>query len=159
MPRSPLQIAHALDRFEALMHAQFARLRTDLVALIEAESKPKRTPAPKRRERWAGPVSAEVHAERAALYHRCFSAVVALGLEWTDKDFAARHGLNVSEVSRWWSPVGRGIAPGSVPDISIRRALNEDIVKHEGLLTERTKYRGKAQIPNSSARVSHSLLA
>jgi hypothetical protein len=157
--RSLHQFARALDRFEVQVQGKFARLRADLAVLIEAEGRPKRTPAMKRRERWTGPVSAEVHADRAALYHRAFSAVTALGIEWTDKDFAARHGLNVSEVSRWWSPKGRGIAPGSVPDISIRRALNEDIVKYEGLLAERTKHRGKAQIPNSSARLSHSMLA
>ena len=79
---------------------------------------------------------------------------MALGLEWTDKAFAAAHNLNVSEVSRWTSPRGRGIAPGSTVDISIRRALAEDTAKYEALLAEQTKRRGKAHFPNSAARVS-----
>ena len=153
------QFARALDLFEVQVRGQFARLRSDLAALIEAEDKPKRAAAAKRRERWVGPVSPKEHADRAALYHRCVSAVMALGLEWTDKNFAAAHNLNVSEVSRWTSPGGRGIAPGSVPDVSIRRALAEDIAKYEGLLAERTKRHGKVRIPNSSARVWPSMLA
>ena len=159
MPRSLRQLAQALDRFEAQTQDRFAQLRADLAALIEAEGKPKRTSAAKRRERWVGPVSAEVHADRASLYHRCFSAVTALGLAWPDKNFAAAHNLNVSEVSRWASPRGRGIAPGSTVDISIRRGLAEDTAKYEALLAEQTKRHGKGRIPNSSARVSRSMLA
>jgi hypothetical protein len=68
-----------------------------------------------------GPVPAEFHAERDALYYRRFSAAMALGLDATAKGFAARHNLNVSEISRWLSLQARGRAPGSSVDISIRR--------------------------------------
>ena len=74
--RNLRQFARALDRFEVQVQGQFAQLRADLVNLLEAEARPKQPAVPKRRERWTGPVSAEVHGDRAALYHRAFSAVI-----------------------------------------------------------------------------------
>jgi hypothetical protein len=44
----------------------------------------------------------------------------------------------------------RGIAPGSSVDTSIRRALQDDIVKYEALLVTR---QGTAVFPNSSLPV------
>lgn len=50
--------------------------------------------------------------------------------------FAALKHLSPSEVSRWMKR--RGIASGSHPDVSIRRALAEEIGRIELLLSERT---------------------
>jgi hypothetical protein len=143
----------------ALIELRTLRRRVDALEAARTkagENRPQPTPVARRRQRWTGPVSAEVHAERGALYHRRFSAAMALGLDATAKVFAARHNLNVSEVSRWLSLKERGIAPGSSVDTSIRRALQEDIVKYEALRVTR---QGAAVFPNSSPRVSRSISA
>jgi hypothetical protein len=53
------------------------------------------------------------------------------GKDPTKKFFAAKHNLSVFEISRWLSKKKRGIAPGSVQDQSIWRAVNEDIAELE----------------------------
>ena len=149
MPLSLRQLVKVADQLQA----EVARLQVCIAGLAAAESRAQ-PPAAPRRQRWVGPVDGHIHAERGALYYRRFSAAMALGLDATAKGFAARHNLNVSEISRWLSLQVRGIAPASSVDISIRRALDEDIVKYEALLA---KHHGAAQIPNSSPRFSRSI--
>ena len=66
--------------------------------------------------------------------------------------FAALKHLSPSEVSRWMKR--RGIAEGSHPDVSIRRALAEEIGRNELLLSERTMgtSRGTAENPIDTER-------
>jgi hypothetical protein len=111
---------------------------------------------PKRRSRWIGPVSDEIHDERDAVYTHCFTLAMYLGRDATARGFATRHNLIESEISRWLSLKPRGIAPGSSVDISIRRALQEDTQEYEA---EYAKRLGANQIPNFPLRISHRISA
>jgi hypothetical protein len=130
-----VQLAARVNRIQS----EAAQIQTDLTVLLEAEGRmaPPR-PMTVRRKKWTGPVSAEVHAERKALYGYCFGLGIALGLDPTDTDFARRHHIPPSEVSRWKSSRGRGIAPGSSTDINVRRGLHEDRLRYESMVSAKT---------------------
>jgi hypothetical protein len=132
--RNLRQFARAFDRFEAQVQGQFARLRTDLVALIEAESKPKRTPAPKRRERWTGPVDDAERTKRQSTWSARYILALELGLDPSATFFCAAHRLgHPSVMSRWTTGGARSIRPGSALDKRLWRAVREDAAKLESL--------------------------
>ena len=147
--RSPLQIAHALDRFEALMHAQFARMRTDLVALAEAEGKPRVTPATKRRARWVGPVDDAERTKRQDAWSARYILALELRLDPSATFFCAAYKLgHPCVMSRWTTDEARSIRPGSPLDERIWRAVRADTAKLESL---RAKRHGDVHFANPAA--------
>jgi hypothetical protein len=155
--RSLRQFARAFDRFEAQVQGQFARLRTDLVALIEAESKPKRTPAPKRRERWVGPVDDKERGKRQDAWSARYVLALELRLDPSATFFCAAHKLgHPSVMSRWTTDEARSIRPGSPLDEKIWRAVRVDYAKLEAL---RAKRHGAVHFANSTARSSVTISA
>ena len=149
MPRNLHQVARALDRFEARVRDQFARLRTDLVALIEAEGQPKRAAAAKRRERWTGPVDVEERGRRQNAWGKRYVLALELRFDPSKTLFCATYRLgHPSVMSRWTTDEARSIRPGSALDERIWRAINEDNAKLEAL---RAKRHGMQHFANPAA--------
>jgi BMFP domain-containing protein YqiC len=131
-----------LDQLAMRVRALEARLAT-----LEGRSRGrKRAAAPR--------PSDSVIAERERLWAKYVMLEMQHGhgrVRLTKLSFAARHGLNPSELGRWLSPSDRrGIPAGSKPDRSHRRALNAAIAELEA--------RGKNQTDNVSL-ISHGKMA
>jgi hypothetical protein len=88
--------------------------------------------------------------KRWELWSRCLTLSMVHGHgkgKLSQRYFAARHNLNASEFSRWLSSKGRrGIPPRSVPDLNIRRALQETVLELENAAVANTH--GASKIPN-----------
>lgn len=99
------------------------------------------------------PIDPSVYEKRWELWSRCLTLSMMHGHgkgKLSQRYFAARHNLNASEFSRWLSSKGRrGIPPGSVPDLNIRRALLETSLKLENAAVTNTH--GALKIPNPAA--------
>lgn len=99
------------------------------------------------------PIDPSIVEKRWELWSRCLTLSMVHGHgkgKLSQRYFAARHNLNASEFSRWLSSKGRrGIPPGSVPDLNIRRALQETILELENAAVANTH--GASKIPNPAA--------
>ncbi|MGA7239436.1 MAG: hypothetical protein WBY44_27390 [Bryobacteraceae bacterium] len=155
--RSLRQFAHALDRFQVQTQDQFARLRADLAILIEAEGRPKQTPAAKRRERWTGPVNDAERGRRQDAWSRRYLLAMELRLDPSKTFFCATYKLgHPCVVSRWLTGQSRSIRPGGALDERIWNAMREDNAKLESL---RAKRHGQSKNANSAARVPVTMTA
>jgi hypothetical protein len=130
---------------------ELAQLRLQLRAQAKRIAALEALAARPRRKRAAAPrPSDSVIAERERLWAKYVMLEMRFGhgrCRLTKLSFAARNGLNPSELGRWLSPSDRrGIPAGSKPDRSHRRALNAAISELEA--------RGKNAVDNIS-RVSH----
>ena len=147
--RNLRQFARALDLFEVQVQGQFARMRTDLVALIEAEGKPKRTAAKPRAPRWVGPVDVEIRKQRQGAWSARYLLALELGLDPSATVFCPARKLgHPCVISRWTTDEERSIKPGSPLDERIWRAVREDYAKLESL---RAKRHGPREIANPAA--------
>jgi hypothetical protein len=110
-------------------------LRASLVELAEADEPPPDPPSTK--AKWAGPVPEGIRREREErhIWHWWLSR--ALGRDATMRTFAARNNLSESECSRHLTSKLRCIAPGSIQDISILRALERENRRMEAELAKR----------------------
>jgi BMFP domain-containing protein YqiC len=116
-----------MTRVERMLHRLAAR-----VAVLEAAQAAR--PAPRKRERAPQPDDAII-TERYELWAKYIRLEMRFGhgrCRLTKLSFAMRHGVNPTEFGRWMSPTDkRGIAVGSKPDRSHRRALNAAIAELE----------------------------
>ena len=110
------------------------------IAALEAAARPVTAPVQERDKvrpkRMAAPrPSDSVIAGRERLWSKYVMLEMQHGhgrVRLTKLGFAARHGLNPSELGRWLSPTDRrGIAEGSKPDRSHRRELAAAIAQLE----------------------------
>ena len=117
-----------LAKLRLQMRAQEARIAVLEAAQAARPARPKRMAAPR--------PSDSVIAGRERLWSKYVMLEMQHGhgrvLRLTKLGFAARHGLNPSELGRWLSPTDRrGIAEGSKPDRSHRRELAAAIAQLE----------------------------
>jgi hypothetical protein len=109
-----------------------------------------RTPGPKR---GALPIDPGIIEERWMIWSRYLTLAMIEGRgkgALSQLYFASTHGINPSEFNRWLSAKGRGIPPGSKPDVSIRRALTEAISKLQAAALANSH--GTRDVPNPPAR-------
>jgi len=123
----PLQFA-ALAADVAELKRRVSRLeRGDIPVCRRNLRKPKRVPdvkEPEHLDRWTSWVE-YLTLKREEVTGQVYSRKRGEAVPTSITYFAARKGLSPSEVSRWLKR--RGIAAGSIPDLSIRRALREEI--------------------------------
>ena len=116
-----------LDQLQLQMRAQAKRIEALEAAQAARPARPKRMAAPR--------PSDSVIAGRERLWSKYVMLEMQHGhgrVRLTKLGFAARHGLNPSELGRWLSPTDRrGIAEGSKPDRSHRRELADAIAELE----------------------------
>ena len=118
MARDLEAIADALEASATLPAPPMARRRRP------GRTTPRATPEDRQRQ----------SRERWALYGRYNSLRMERGDgrgKLTQHYFADTFQLNASELSRWLSPTGRGIADGTQPDVCFRRTLRDAIAELE----------------------------
>jgi hypothetical protein len=115
------------DQLQLQMRAQAKRIEALEAAQAARAARSKRESAPR--------PSDSVIAGRERLWARYIELEMRFGhgrVRLTKLSFAARHGLNPSELGRWLSASDRrGIPAGSKPDRSHRRALAAAIAELE----------------------------
>lgn len=144
MPPSLRQIAVRVDRVQR----QVAELQTQLAAMIDAEARPQpRTKPAKRKERWVGPVPAEIREARLDVWWKRVHLARDVGILPTAKQFAIMHNQHPSLVSRWLTAKERSIEPGCTQDQTMWRCVNSDNEEFEAMLATRHGTRQKTNPP------------